>query len=112
MYENTMFKAFVAETAAKVAASISTAFVEHREVSLLKSESRCYEIAEASICVAEKLADELEGWWMQKGDMKTTMFDPADTKYSDIVRWLSDISEKLDGVRRELMIVGNHMVRE
>jgi hypothetical protein len=44
--------------------------------------------------------------------MKTTMFDPADTQYSDIVRWLSDISEKLDGVRRELMIVGNHMVRE
>ena len=58
MYENTTYKAFVAETAAKIAAEISGKFVTAQDTSLLaKDEATQHNIAVASISVADKLAE-------------------------------------------------------
>lgn len=60
-----MKKIIIANTASKVAASISTAFVSPRDVSLLNLDRRANEIAEASMKVATHLADELEKYFLE-----------------------------------------------
>jgi len=102
MYQNTTYKAFIAETAAKIAAQLTTQFAESRDLSLLKSDSYYIEkIATASINVASVLAKEIEYWWETK-DQSTVMFDVRDSLTSNIERCLSDISDNLEEIRDEL----------
>lgn len=102
MYQNTTYKAFIAETAAKIAAQLTTQFAESRDLSLLKSDSYYIEkIATASINVASVLAKEIEYWWQTK-DQSTVMFDVQDSLTSNIERCLSDISDNLEEIRDEL----------
>ncbi len=63
--DSNMKKIIIANTASKVAASISTAFVSHRDVSLLNLDRRANEIAEASMKVATHLADKLEKYFLE-----------------------------------------------
>ena len=99
MYENTTYKAFVAETAAKIAAEISGKFVTAQDTSLLaKDEATQHDIAVASISVADKLAGKLEDWWQARGDHKTVMFDPADSLTSKIEGELSEIADNIESI--------------
>ena len=99
MYENTTYKAFVAETAAKISAEISAKFVTAQDTSLLaKDEATQHDIAVAAISVADKLAEKLEDWWQAKGDRKTVMFDPADSLTSKIEGELSEIADNIEGI--------------
>lgn len=104
MFLNSTYKAFVAETAAKVAASISQSFVTARcDLSLLKDDGKAEEIAIASVNVAQQLANKLEEWWECTGDHSTLMFDVDDSSTSRIENELAGISEKMEGIVRELM---------
>ena len=97
MYMNTTYKAFVAETAAKIAAEISKEFITARDVSLLKNdEDTQHDIAVAAVSVAEKLVRELDNWWECKGDHATIMFDVDDSLTSNIERELFNIAGKLE----------------
>ena len=99
MYENTTYKAFVAETAAKITAEISAKFVTAQDTSLLaKDESTQHNIAVSAISVADKLAEKLEDWWQAKGDRKTVMFDTADSLTSKIEGELSEIAGNIEGI--------------
>lgn len=61
-----MKQIIIANTASKVAASISTAFVSPRGVAhFTLSDKRANEIAEASIKVATHLADKLEKYFLE-----------------------------------------------
>jgi hypothetical protein len=107
MYMNGTYKAFVAETAAKVAAEISMCFTRSGatagDVSLLmKDDATCEKIAIASVNVAEHLATKLQEWWTCKGDRQTVMFDPQDSLTSRIENELSDIAEKLQDIEAEM----------
>lgn len=97
MYLNTIYKAFVAKTAAQVAASISQAFT----VSSLNDDVTAQNIAIASVNVAEKLASELEQWWTGK-DNSTVMFDVQDSSTSKMEGWLSEIAENLEGIEDKI----------
>ena len=97
MYMNTTYKAFVAETAAKIAAEISKEFITARDVSLLRNdEDTQLDIAIAAIRVSEKLADNLNEWWECYGDRSTVMFDVDDSLTSNIERELFNIAGKLE----------------
>ena len=99
MYENTTYKAFVAETAAKIAAEISVKFVTDKDTLLLANdEGTQHDIAVASISVADKLAGKLEDWWQARGDHKTVMFDPADSLTSKIEGELSEIAGNIESI--------------
>jgi hypothetical protein len=99
MYENTTYKAFVAETAAKIAAEISAKFVTAQDTSLLaKDEATQHDIAVAAISVADKLAGKLEDWWQARGDHKTVMFDPADSLTSKMECELSEIADNIETI--------------
>lgn len=103
MYENTTYKAFVAETAARIAAEISREFATPRDVSLLANdEDTQHKIAVAAICVADKLAGKLEDWWQSKGERKTVMFDPQDSLTSNIERALSGIEGELEDIKERM----------
>lgn len=103
MYTCTTYKAFVAETAAKIAAEISKEFITARDVSLLKNDEETqHDIAVAAVSVSEKLARELYDWWNCHGDCKTAMFDPYDTMTSNIECELSDIASKLSDIASKL----------
>lgn len=97
MYMNTTYKAFVAETAAKIAAEISKEFITARDVSLLKNDEETqHDIAVAAVSVSEKLADKLNEWWECNGDRSTVMFDVDDSLTSNIERELFNIAGKLE----------------
>lgn len=103
MFFNTTFKAFVAETAAKIAAEISKGFTTARDVSLLKNDEKTQlDIAVAAVSVAEKLAFKLQEWWKCQGEYQTVMFDPQDSLTSNIERELSGIAEKLQDIEDEM----------
>lgn len=103
MFQNSTYKAFVAEAAAKVAASISQSFVTARcDLALLKDDGKAEEIAIASVNVAQQLASKLEDWWECTGDHSTVMFDVDDSSTSRIENELAGISEKMEGIVREL----------
>ena len=95
MYLNTTFKAFVAETAAKVAAEISKAYTSHQDVSILKDDAHAEIIAIAAVNVADNLAQKLDEWWHCKGDRSTVMFDVDDTPMTRLENAIGDVSEKL-----------------
>ena len=101
MYLNTIYKAFVAKTAAQVAASISQAFTEQGNVASLNDDVTAQNIAFASVNVAEKLASELEQWWTGK-DKSTVIFDVQDSPTSNIEGWLSAISENLERIAEKI----------
>lgn len=90
MYLNSTYKAFVAETSAKIMASICN--------SLLQTDEMCV----VSINLAEKLADRLEKWWQAKGDGTTVMFDVGDSLTSRIEYELSNIGEKIGDLTEEM----------
>lgn len=98
MYMNTTYKAFVAETAARVAAEISKQFTSNNDVSLLTLEKNTEKIAEASVCIANRLAYELEDWWNHKRDDLTSMFDTEDSTTSNIEHELSGIAAELSEI--------------
>lgn len=113
MYLNTTYKAFVAGTAAKIAAEISAKFVTAQGTSLLvKDELTQHNIAVAAISVADKLAEKLEDWWRSKGDHSTVMFDPQDSLTSRIEGELSAITEKLQDIHDRLNDIEAEMERE
>lgn len=99
MYQNTTYKAYVAEAAAKVAAQISMQYTSHRDVSLLTDDKVAEKIAIASTNVAKHLANKLEEWWRCAGDSVTVMFDPDDTPYSKITDALWNIEDKLNDIK-------------
>ena len=105
MYMNGTYKAFVAETAAKVAAEISKSNYNTSPTTFaddLMSDNLCEKIAIASVNVAEHLAAKLQEWWTCKGDRQTVMFDPQDSLTSRIENELSDIAEKLQDIEAEM----------
>lgn len=97
MYNNTTYKAFMANTAAKIAAEITNQYVAEKDMpSLLTNENAQYDIAIASIEIAEKLAEKLEDWWQGNGDHLTVFFDPEDTLHSGIESEIANLCQKLD----------------
>lgn len=102
MFMNTTYKAFVAETAAKVAAEISSKFATRHDVSMLKNPDCAEKIAAAAVNVAEGLASRLQDWWRAQGERSTVMFDPQDTLMSGIEGGLNDICNKLDDIKVEI----------
>jgi len=102
MYLNTTYKAFVAETAAKVAAEISREFTIKNDVSMLEMDDTAEEISIAAVNVAGHLAQKLEEWWESKGDRSTVMFDPADSPTTRIENELADIAQKLEDIEMEM----------
>lgn len=97
MRTNTTYKAFVAETSAKIAAEISTKYT----MSYLSEAGIREDIAEASVKLADKLAEKLEEWWRDKGDHKTVMFDPDDTLLSGVEGELGDIADQLAEIKEQ-----------
>lgn len=98
MLMNTTFKAFVAETAAKVAAHLAESKIEDD----LKKDNVAEDIAIASVNVAEQLAYKLQEWWKCKGDHSTVMFDVQDSLTSNLEREINDVSGKLEGIETQL----------
>jgi len=93
---NTTYKAFVAETAAKVAAQISREFVYTNDVSLLTDDSKAEEVAISAVNVADKLAAKLEDWWRSKGDHSTVIFDVEDTPLTRLENAVYHLAYKFD----------------
>ena len=93
MHMNAIYKAFVAEAAARVAAAVSAGFTD---MSLLKDKETAEQIAIASVNVADKLATELESWWECKGDHATVMFDPSDTVMSRVEAAIYSVGEDVE----------------
>lgn len=93
---NTTYKAFVAETAAKVAASISA------NTEMSKLHFFADDIAACSINIAKTLASRLEDWWQADGDNVTTMFDTQDSPTSKMEGELSDIADKVNDLRESV----------
>ena len=102
MYLNSMYKAFVAETAAKIVTCFCNRNPTHVGL-LLDSEETSYDrMCVEAITIAEKLADRLEMWWQAKGDGNTVMFDVDDSPTSRIEHELGNIGEKIDDLTEEL----------
>lgn len=99
MYQNTTYKAYVAEAAAKVAAQISMQYTSNNDVSQLADDEIAEKIAIASTNVAKHLANKLEEWWRCAGDSVTTMFDPDDTPYTKITDALWNIEGGLNDIK-------------
>ena len=108
MYLNTIYKAFVAKTAAQVAANISQAFTEQGNVASLNDDVTAQNIAFASVNVAEKLASELEQWWTGK-DQSTVMFDVQDSLTSKLELNLSEIAENLLCIESQIEDLNKNM---
>lgn len=105
MYMNTTYKAFIAETAAKIAAEISKSNYNTNPRSFaddLMSDETCERIASAAVKLADKLASRLQDWWSAQGEHSTVMFDPQDTLMSGIEGGLNDICNKLDDIKVEI----------
>lgn len=108
MYFNTIFKAFVADTAAKLYAEMVGKAIEQGKLSPFQgtsfkdNEDEFEFIANQATFAAEKLAEGLEDWWKGAGDHQTVMFDPQDSLTSNIERELSGIAEKLQDIEDEM----------
>jgi hypothetical protein len=102
MYQNTTYKAFVAETAAKVAAEISGAIVKNNGTDYPFDKDIAEEISFKAVLVADKLADKLDDWWQLKGEHQTVMFDVQDSLTSNIERELSGIAENISSIVEEM----------
>lgn len=102
MYLNSTYKAFVAETAAKILAGIynrPSAYVS----SPFPIDEKSYDsICEKAITIAETLANRLEMWWQEKGDDTTVMFDVDDSLTSRIEQELGNIGEKISDLTEEM----------
>ena len=81
MYMNTTYKAFVAETAAKIAASIAGGY---DDLTKFDNEEVLNVIAHSSVRIADKVAGELEDWWQAKNEHTTVMFDVEDSLTSRV----------------------------
>lgn len=108
MHLNANLKAFVAETAAKVAAEISNT----QDVSLLKDDDTAEQIAIAAVNVADKLAKKLEDWWQCNGDHETVMFDPDDSPTTRIEGAIYDVSEQVEKLSEKLDDIEEELERE
>ena len=108
MHLNANYKAFVAETAAKVAAEISNT----RDVSLLKDDDTAEHIAIAAVNVADKLGKKLEDWWQCNGDHETLMFDPDDSPTTRIEGAIYDVSEQVEKLIEKLEDIEEELERE
>ena len=93
-YLNTTYKAFVAETAAKVAAQLSESKTEND----LKDDNVAEKIAIAAVNVADQLAMKLEEWWRCKGDHSTVMFDVDDTPLTRVENAIYDVSGEIKNI--------------
>jgi hypothetical protein len=102
MYQNTTYKAFVAETAAKVAAEISGAIVKNNGMKNPFDKDIAEDISANAVLVADKLADKLDDWWQLKGEHQTVMFDVQDSLTSNVEYELSDISENIGKIFGEM----------
>lgn len=102
MYQNTTYKAFVAETAAKVAAEISGAIVHNGGMNSLYDKDIVEEISDKAVLVADQLAGKLDDWWQSKGEHQTVMFDVQDSLTSNIERELSGIAENISSIVEEM----------
>ncbi len=102
MYQNSIYKAYVAEASAKIAAQISMQYTSNNDVSQLADDEIAEKIAIASTNVAKQLASKLEEWWRCTGDKVTTMFDPDDTPYTKITNALWDIEDELNGIKNTI----------
>ena len=102
MYLNSMYKAYVAETAAKIVAGICEGISSTESLSLLGNETCHDNICVEAVTIAEKLAERLEMWWQAKGDGNTVMFDVDDSLTSRIEHELGNIGEKIDDLAEEM----------
>ena len=102
MYLNSMYKAFVAETAAKIVAGICKVHPTSGSFPLRSEEPSYDRICVEAITIAEKLADRLEMWWQAKGDGNTVMFDVEDPPTSRIEHELGNIGEKIGDLTEEM----------
>lgn len=93
MYYETIKKKFIADTSARIMATLMGGY------SLGLSDELLSELAQHSLNAAVALADKLTDYWGADGDQCTTFFDPSDTLYTRIEEALQDISDKLN--RRE-----------
>lgn len=91
MYDHTTLKAFVAETAAKIAAEMCKEFTMHKDISLLMDDDIQSKITKVSVTMAHKLSIQLGRWWNDEFDDGTVMFDPDDSPTSEIERRLKFI---------------------
>ena len=101
MYENTTYKAFVAETAAKIAAEISAKFVTAQDTSLLVKDSstqHTFAVGAYQRRPTSWPGFKLEDWWQARGDHKTVMFDPADSLTSKMECELSEIADNIESI--------------
>ena len=112
MHLNANYKAFVAETAAKVAAEISKQFTGSHDVSLLKDDDTAEQIAIAAVNVADKLGKKLEDWWQCNGDHETVMFDPDDSPTTRIEGAIYDVSEQVEKLSEKLENIEEELERE
>ena len=108
MYLNTTYKAFVADTAAKLYAEMVVKAIEQGKLSPFQgtsfkdNEDEFEFIANQATFAAEKLATKLQDWWTCTGDRQTVMFDPQDSLTSRIENELSGIAEKLQDIEVEM----------
>ena len=75
MQELLSHKAFIAETAAKVAASISREYCYHGDLSSLKNKDCAANIAAAAVNVAEALGDKLKAWYTARYGVGSSFFE-------------------------------------
>lgn len=102
MYLNSTYKAFVAETAAKILAGFCNSPKSTGSFSFPIDEKSYDGICDKSITIAETLADRLEKWWQAKGDGTTLMFDVDDSLTSRIEQELGNIGEKIGDLTEEM----------
>lgn len=102
MYLNSTYKAFVAETAAKIVTGIYNRPSAYGSLPVSTKEVSDDIMYVKAITIAEKLADRLEKWWQAKGDGTTLMFDVDDSLTSRIEQELGNISEKIGDLTEEI----------
>lgn len=102
MYLNSTYKAFVAETAAKIVTGIYNRPPSYGSLPVSTKEVSDDIMYVKAITIAEKLADRLEKWWQAKGDGTTLMFDVDDSLTSRIEQELGNIGEKISDLTEEI----------
>lgn len=102
MYLNSTYKAFVAETAAKILAGFCNSPKSTGSFSFPIDEKSYDSICEKAITIADTLANRLEMWWQEKGDDTTVMFDVDDSLTSRIEHELGNIGEKIGDLTEEM----------
>lgn len=102
MYLNSTYKAFVAETAAKIVTGIYNRPSAYGSFPVSTKEVSDDIMYVKAITIAEKLADRLEKWWQAKGDGTTLMFDVDDSLTSRIEQELGNIGEKISDLTEEI----------